>query len=240
MILGQDGDCALGIIEGHIVYFQKWRVRLAIQLCLPEINPLLYGITRLLGVEWLLSHADQLEGGHVQHLLKSARVVSSLDDLQRDAVTDPEDRGRSLGGKCLVLLGRPVPFLQFLSRLAELVLELYVFLVGAQGVIVVVLVLVLGVFALSGEVSTRLMGLRRNLIFFCSLSSSLPFMPSTSSALFVLFLPYSRGTASPASGRHPETSCRACAASSRWSPGTTPGPARETSATTPACPGAPS
>lgn len=151
----------------------------------------------------------------MQHLLKCPRVMPPLNDLQCDAVTDPQDSGCSFGGEGLIFLGRPIAFLQFLGSLAELVLELDVFLVCSQGVIVLLLVLELGVFALSGGRLTRLMGLSRNLIFFCSLSSSLPFIPSTSSALFVLFLPYSRGTASPASGRHPETSCKAYAASSK-------------------------
>lgn len=56
--------------------------------------------------------------------------MSPFDDLQRDAVTNPKDRGGSLGGEGLVLLGRSIAFLQFLGSLAELILELDVFLIG--------------------------------------------------------------------------------------------------------------
>lgn len=190
MVLGEYGDCALGVVEGHVVDLEEVGISLPVELVLPEVDPLLDGVPGLLSIEGLFPHAHQLQGGHVQHLLEGARVVAALDDLEGDAVADFEGGGGGLCGESFVFFGGLVSFLEFFSCLGELVLELEVFLVGPEGVGIIFLVLIFDVLALDKVGVTRLMGLSRNLIFFCSLSSSLPFMPSTSSALFVLFLSY--------------------------------------------------
>lgn len=142
--------------------------------------------------------------------------MAPLYHLQRYAVADAKHWWTDLSRKSLVFLGRFVAFLQFFGGLAELVLQLDVFLVGAEGVWVVLLVLVSVVLALNWVEFTRLIGLRRNLIFFCSLSSSFPFMPYTSMGLLVLFLDGERGTFFRAFGRHQETSCRAFWVCAMW------------------------
>lgn len=93
MILRQNRNSSLRIIESHVVNLQKVAIGLSIQLALPKVYPLIDRIPRFLGVEGLLSYADQLEGRNMEHLLEGSGVVSSFDDLQRNTVADFKHRG---------------------------------------------------------------------------------------------------------------------------------------------------
>ena len=188
MILGQNRNSAFRVVEGHVVDLQEVAVGLAVQLALPKVHPLIDRIAWFFGVEGLLSYADQLESRNVEHLLQRTRIVPSLDYLKRDTVADLEHRRTHLRRQSLVFLRWLVPFLQFLSRLAKLILQLDIFLKGPQRIRIVFLILTLHLLALNPSRRTRLIGFSSILIFFCSLSSSLPFIPSTSIALFMLFL----------------------------------------------------
>lgn len=160
--------------------------------------------------------------------------------LQRDAVADPERRRAHLRRQGFVLLRGFVSFLEFFGCFCELVFQLYVFLIGPERIGIIFFIFIFDVLALDMLWITRLIGLSRNLIFFCSLSSSFPFMPSTSSALLVLFLSYPHTlTSFIASGRHLETFCRACGAYAKWSTGTMRAPAMAIYAPTRTSPAAP-
>jgi hypothetical protein len=104
VVLGEDGDCALGVVEGHVVDLQKTGIRLSVQLALPEVNPFFNAVSGLLCVQRLFPHADQLEGRNVQHLLQRACVVSAFNYFERDAVADAEHCRAGLRGQRLVFL----------------------------------------------------------------------------------------------------------------------------------------
>ena len=168
----------------------------------------------------------------MEHLLEGAGIVSSFDDLESNTVADFKHGGTYFRRQGLIFFRRFIPFLQFLSSLTELILQLDIFLKGPQRIRIILFILTLHLLTLIPIKNTRLMGFSNILIFFCSLSYSLPFMPSTSIALFMLFLCLGkRLTVSRASGRHQETSCRASEASARWSPEILPDLVPETSST---------